>query len=480
MADYKFHSLNVRGLRNKVKRRQLFQWLKKYHSGKNYFIFLQETHSTIKDEKLWQSDWGSKIVFGHGTSKSCGVAILFPMKFNYDEITIHMSNNRKVCIELSNEEGSLALLNVYAPTQDNAKAHADFIASLRHDMDLCSAQLVIGGDFNLYLNPILDKDKPLNNSSQASVEMKNILSDYDFVDIWRILNPDLKRYTWCRYHPLVQSRLDYWFIPQEMIYSVDNCCIQAAIQTDHKLISLQITLNKELKRGPGLWKFNSLLLHNTEYVHQIKEIITKDYNIENKSLNWDFIKMKIREFTIMFSKQVSKKKKQEEKQLILDLNQASCAVDTNPSEDNIAHFEQLQRHLEKINQIKTDGAILRARAQWIEYGEKNTKLFLKMEERNFKAKHITKLKIGQNKYTREPKEILNLQKNFYENLYNCTERSSDFDDFFLTNLPLLNTYNVELTERPLTLEELSYVIKHIKSGKSPGSDGLLVLQVFLE
>ena len=382
MADYKFHSLNVRGLRNKVKRRQLFQWLKKYHSGKNYFIFLQETHSTIKDEKLWQSDWGSKIVFGHGTSKSCGVAILFPMKFNYDEITIHMSNNRKVCIELSNEEGSLALLNVYAPTQDNAKAHADFIASLRHDIDLCSAQLVIGGDFNLYLNPILDKDKPLNNSSQASVEMKNILSDYDFVDIWRILNPDLKRYTWCRYHPLVQSRLDYWFIPQEMIYSVDNCCIQAAIQTDHKLISLQITLNKELKRGPGLWKFNSLLLHNTEYVHQIKEIITKDYNIENKSLNWDFIKMKIREFTIMFSKQVSKKKKQEEKQLILDLNQASCAVDTNPSEDNIAHFEQLQRHLEKINQIKTDGAILRARAQWIEYGEKNTKLFLKMEERN--------------------------------------------------------------------------------------------------
>ena len=78
---------------------------------------------------------------------------------------------------------------------------------------------------------------------------------------------------------------------------------------------------------------------------------------------------------------------------------ASCAVDTNPSEENIAHFEHLQRNLEKINQIKTDGAIIRARTQWIEFGEKNTKLFFKMEERNFKAKHITKLKIGKNEYT---------------------------------------------------------------------------------
>ena len=104
--------------------------------------------------------------------------------------------------------------------------------------------------------------------------------------------------------------------------------------------------------------------------------------------------------------------------------------------------------------------------------EKKIQSYSSRWKSGIKAKHITKLKIGQNKYTREPKEILNLQKNFYENLYNCTERSSDFDDFFLTNLPQLNTYNVELTERPLTLEELSYVIKHIKSGKSPGSDGL--------
>jgi len=177
--------------------------------------------------------------------------------------------------------------------------------------------------------------------------MNNILTEFNFVDIWRIQNPDIKRFTWSRHHPIVQSRLDYWFIPQEMIFSVDRCCIQAALKTDHKLITVQLTFNDAARRGPGLWKFNSLLLHDQEYITQVKQIIKEDYTIENKSNNWVYKKMKIREFTIAFSKQISKIRKKEEKLLITEHNNASTAVNIDPSEDNIVKLDQIQSKIEK-------------------------------------------------------------------------------------------------------------------------------------
>ena len=299
-----------------------------------------------------------------------------------------------------------------------------------------------------------------------------MLDNYEFVDIWRILNPNSRAYTWCRNHPLVQSRLDYWFIPREMIYSVENCCILPSIKTDHKLIKIIINIHKEDKRGPGLWKFNSTLLHNEEYVSKVKDIINTDFHITDDRVNWDFKKMKIREFSIAFSKELRKKEKENEKLLIADLNKASVLVDTIPSDENLDKLNKLTMRLERLNESKTNGAIVRARAQWIEKGEKNSKLFLNLEKRNYKAKHITKLKIKDEEYTQIPHEILDLQRQFYENLYSTDKRSPLHDDFFMNDLPQISIENKIVTDSPLTIEELTNAIKLMKTGKSPGSDGL--------
>ena len=78
MTEVKLLSLNVRGLQDSKKRRELFLWLKLNHKGSKSFILLQETHSKIEDELLWEKEWGSQILFSHGTSQSRGVVILFP------------------------------------------------------------------------------------------------------------------------------------------------------------------------------------------------------------------------------------------------------------------------------------------------------------------------------------------------------------------------------------------------------------------
>ena len=65
-----------------------------------------------------------------------------------------------------------------------------------------------------------------------------------------------------------------------------------------------------------------------------------------------------------------------------------------------------------------------------------------------------------------------MEKDFYENLYNQNYRTDIFDSFFHSNLPQIDAEKRNIVESHLTLEELTLAVKEIKSGKSPGSDGL--------
>ena len=63
------------------------------------------------------------------------------------------------------------------------------------------------------------------------------------------------------------------------------------------------------------------------------------------------------------------------------------------------------------------GAIVRSRATWYEYGEKSNKYFLNLENSRKKKSCIRKLNTENDKSTSNPKEILNEIQLFYANLY---------------------------------------------------------------
>ena len=53
----------MRGAANEQKRRAIFD---KYRKSTDILI-LQETHSTKEVESIWESEWGGKVIFNHGT-----------------------------------------------------------------------------------------------------------------------------------------------------------------------------------------------------------------------------------------------------------------------------------------------------------------------------------------------------------------------------------------------------------------------------
>ena len=64
----------VKGLQSSLKRIKVFEYLKK-KLGSNGFLLLQETDSSLADEKKWVNGLKKHIFVSHGKTNSCGVAV---------------------------------------------------------------------------------------------------------------------------------------------------------------------------------------------------------------------------------------------------------------------------------------------------------------------------------------------------------------------------------------------------------------------
>lgn len=70
----KIASVNVRGLGNSQKRRDVFNYLRDLNAS---LYLLQDTHFIPENEFMIKNEWGLEAIFASFSSNSRGVAILF-------------------------------------------------------------------------------------------------------------------------------------------------------------------------------------------------------------------------------------------------------------------------------------------------------------------------------------------------------------------------------------------------------------------
>ena len=248
-------------------------------------------------------------------------------------------------------------------------------------------RIILGGDFNYTPNNEIDRQGGNPNNWEGSrIAFTNLLEEHDLVDIWRIRQPNIRRFTWWRGGTTtIFSRLDYFLISDCAQTIVESTDIVPVTFSDHSAVTLTLILGK-VQFGPSFWKFNSSLLEDPNYIQQLNDLIDQwslDFmSIENKSLFWDIIKYHIRKFTIKYSKEKSKERKAAIHELEENLITVDRLCSLDPSPENVEKLGQIRAQLDKCYDYITQGAIVRSRAQWVEKGEKNTKFFLGIEKRN--------------------------------------------------------------------------------------------------
>ena len=211
----KIASLNVRGLQDNQKRRQVFDL---WNSDGHDIVFAQECHNTKKDIKVWQTEWNGRILASHGESNAHGMMILINNKTRKTGSVRKWkadSRGRWVICDFKLEDITYTLINVYGPNEDNP----DFWLMLSKELRaFANENMVIGGDFNMVMNNDMDSLSRETSHENSKKVIKHIVDEFYLEDIWRIQNPDTKTYTWQCFmnkktgKTLVASRLDFFLI----------------------------------------------------------------------------------------------------------------------------------------------------------------------------------------------------------------------------------------------------------------------------
>ena len=116
-------------------------------------------------------------------------------------------NGRFIILAATVQDHPFLFVNLYAPNKTNQQS--TFFEEIREELDnYCLAEdcdIVIGGDFNVNFDPDLAENGG-NPKRKESVKCSdNICLANDLIDIWRIRNPNVKRFTWRQRTPVIQE-----------------------------------------------------------------------------------------------------------------------------------------------------------------------------------------------------------------------------------------------------------------------------------
>ena len=150
---------------------------------------------------------------------------------------------RYLILETTIQDVPFLLVNIYAPnTTTKQSLFFQTLSELINDEGYNDPdnKIILGGDLNETMDPDLDcsgGNRVLKDSVKC---VEDIMLNYDLVDIWRIRNPNSKKFSWRQKSPIIQRRLDYWLISDLLQDDVANVDIVTAIRTDHRAITLEI------------------------------------------------------------------------------------------------------------------------------------------------------------------------------------------------------------------------------------------------
>ena len=442
---------------------------------------LQEVDCSQDTTDIWTCEWGYKALFSCCSSNKAGAGILFNNNFNFQIHKVFSDpNGRFLICDIVADSKRLTVANIYAPNEDDPNFFQVFFD---HLSNFKCEEIIIGGEFNLVLDVEKDKRGGLARTHKNAFKViQDFSENLGLTDIWRLFNPEARRYTWRQNQPAIHCRLDFFLVSESSLCDVTHADIFPGL-TDHSMITLNVALHLN-PRGKGFWKLNTSLLYEMSYVQEIKTAIEstvnqyKDDTSVNPALLWEMIKLKVREKSISYAahKNVTTRKHEEllEREIALLEKHLDNSSNSNPSYHTVAErVFTLKQELEHILEYRTKGAIIRSKSQWYNEGEKNSAYFLNLEKRHFKQGTISQLKINDTDFVTTDKDILSECTVFYKNLYTSKKPDSLQSTFFCeVNSASLTNEEQTLCEGPLTQMECLEALKKMESDKTPGTDGL--------
>ena len=466
-------TLNCNGIRDASKRAGLLQWVRSLPVRPD-IICLQEVHcSSVRECSSWFQSSGFGVVCSPGSVRSAGCVILFRDSLSVSD-SWRDAEKRYLQCEFSFRGKSFRMCSLYVPNRNPARD--SFLRDLQVKIDF-SVPSMLCGDFNTVFDRALDRrgSDPSDTSRESSSALRGLFDACSVVDIFRYLHPSTPGYTWSKWNGTLASRIDLVGIPSQWVSSVSACSVVPCPFSDHCGAQVSVTVPDSIPSGPGLWKLNTAVLKEAEYVRLISDFwLAWHGSVDNFSTLakwWDAGKSRLKGLTIRYCKSRSAGGARN-RSLLADLvAHLKTKVDAG-SVSCVGPYRSALESLASLDREAARGAQVRSRIRWVEEDESSTSYFLRLEKKRAVDRWIPALRESGGSIVSSPDGLCRTLNTFYSDLFSSVPTDSVVQASLLSNFPCpLPCDQARVCEGLLTHDECLRALKNMAKNKAPGLDG---------
>ena len=185
---------------------------------------------------------------------------------------------------------------------------------------------------------------------------------------------------------------------------------------------------------------------------------------------WECFRDEVANWSQERSKQLAKERKEKLNSLIKQYDTQKQTIMDKGDIGGLERCKQYENEINELIKLKTQSAAFRSRTRYISEYERNSKFFFSLEKSNYNKKTMRKVYTEEGTLTTNPKEILNVQRQFYSKLY-TSDTNVKFNLENDPRFPELNIEEKELCNQEISLQELDEAVRSLKKNKCCGSDG---------
>ena len=310
---------NTRGIGDRKKRKLVFAHTKNT-IGKGIAL-LQETHSCANKAHEWVNDWDGPLILNHGTSAARGTAILITKDLEHKLGQYeHDTDGRLQLVSIEMDKQLFLIVNIY-----NNNTETEQIATLEkletlmeRFLNIRDHNIIIGGDWNFILDASLDAEASgVALKIRSIAQFTRIKEKFGMCDIYRVMNPNTKKFTWRGPGARIKRRLDYFLVSTAYQCRVNSCLPFPEFKSDHSPVVMKINIaKKSFTHGKGYWKYNATLANKPQFCEELRQEIrnqlTETAQIEPQ-MKWELLKFNIRRFCRKFAKELAEQTRRNEK-----------------------------------------------------------------------------------------------------------------------------------------------------------------------
>ena len=295
-------SLNCNGIRDASKRAGLLHWVRSLPVRPD-IICLQEGHcSSVQECSLWFQSSGFGVACSPGSVRSSGCAILFVTLCRFRTpgatqrgVTSNVSFLSRTSLFACAVCTSLTVIPPGTPFCTTFESKLTFL------FPPCSVVISTRSLIGPWIGVA-----PIHRTRLKKVLLPfcGLFDACSVVDIFRYLHPSTPGFTWSRWNGALASRIDLVSIPSQWVSSVSACPVVPCPFSDHCGAQVSVMVPNIILSGPGLWKLNTAVSKDVEYVRLISEFwqawCGSMDNFSSLAKWWDAGKSRLKGLTIRY------------------------------------------------------------------------------------------------------------------------------------------------------------------------------------